>query len=60
MPGSEWEHPGNIDSDDSSSADWEESMDSSELDFASTDSETDEDEMFVDYLPKLSKFLVTY
>lgn len=45
---------------DTSSEDWEESLDSEELDFASTESDTDEEELFGEYLPKLSKYLVTY
>lgn len=61
MPGSDWESPILNDSDsESSSVDWEESIDSSELDFESTDTETDDDELFVDYLPKLSRYLLTY
>lgn len=62
MPGSEWEAPvSSIDSDsESSSVDWEDSIDSSELDFETTESETDDDEMLAEYLPKLSKYFVTY
>ncbi|KAK5640321.1 hypothetical protein RI129_011132 [Pyrocoelia pectoralis] len=63
MPGSEWEAP-LADTDetnsDESSEDWEESIDSSELDFGSSESETEDEEVIGDYLPKLSKYLVTY
>lgn len=61
MPGLEWETPVLNESDsESSSVDWEDSIDSSELDFESTESETDDDELFAEYLPKLAKYLVTY
>lgn len=63
MPGAQWEVPLNLEEEsnsDTSSEDWEESIDSSELDFASTESETDEEEILGEYLPKLSKYLVTY
>lgn len=45
---------------DSSSDDWEESMDTSELDFPSTDSETDDEDFVGSYFPKLSRFLINY
>lgn len=63
MPGLDWiAHESETDSSnsDTSSEDWEESIESSEMDFISTDSETDDDEVFGDYLPKLSRYLFTY
>lgn len=64
MDGIDWDPSANLednsDDSDSSSEDWEESMDTSELDFPSTDSETDEEEILGTYFPKLSRYLVTY
>lgn len=63
VPGVGWVVP-NIETDsslsDTGSEDWEESISSSEMDFISTDSETDDDEVLGEYLPKLSKYLFTY
>lgn len=63
MPGLDWiarESETDSSNSDTSSEDWEESIDSSEMDFISTDSDTDDDEVLGEYLPKLSKYLFTY
>lgn len=57
----EWNPPLSSDGSDSdsSSEDWEESMDTSELDFPSTDSESDEEDVVSPVLPILSRYLST-
>lgn len=57
----EWNPPpSSNDSDsESSSEDWEESMHTSEIDFPSTDSESDEEDVVLPVLPTLSRYLAT-
>lgn len=62
MEGINWIRPETTDDNsdsDSSSEDWEESMDMSELNFPLSDSESDEDEIVGTHFPKLSRYLVT-
>lgn len=61
MDGLEWNPPPSSDSSDSdsSSEDWEESMDTSELDFPSTDSDSDDEDFVSPVLPTLSRYLTT-
>lgn len=60
LPGKERRMTEDVSSDsDSSSDDWEHSIDSSDLNYSATESDSDDEEILVE-IPKLSKYLVTF